>query len=269
MDPEKKLEFVLSTIGPMARHTIPYLAPILGGTTPDRGELLGSGVYCQLDGHRTIVTASHVLRDGLTRFEYLAASIRAEDQRPVMIHGWSRYDHATDLAILDLPDDFPGSDEPLFWPEERIDSDGGQLSTDFLFLHGFPGLRSQLIPLPIEPRVVSRSLPYGVMQRLDNLPESLEPYQFAMDFDITPSQSERGSPEEDLFDEHRGPRGLSGSPVWRIGASGRKRGEWSPDLAQLVGIVTHWDQGAKLLIATKASKILELATIEAVATTKG
>jgi hypothetical protein len=269
MDPEAKLEFVLATIGPMARYTFPYLAQIFGGKTRDHGDALGSGLYCQLEGHRAIVTASHVLRDGLRQFEYLAVSVRGADNRPVMLHGGIHQDHAADLAIIDVPDDFPSSVELQFWLEERIDIEGDRLSTDFLFVHGFPGVRSRSIPLAIDSRVVSRSLPYGVMQRLDDLPGSLAPYQFAMDFDITHCQAERGRPEEDLFEELMGPRGLSGSPVWRIGASGRKRGEWSPECAQLVGVVTHWNQDSKLLIATKASKILELATIKAAVMTTG
>jgi hypothetical protein len=93
---------------------------------------------------------------------------------------------------------------------------------------------------------------------------------FSASFGTIPNhcRAERGSPDGDLFDEHRGPGGLSGSPVWRIGASGRKRGEWSPELAQLVGIVTHWDKEARILIATRASKLLELTTIHAAARTK-
>jgi hypothetical protein len=80
-----------------------------------------------------------------------------------------------------------------------------------------------------------------------------------MDFDITHCQAGQGSPEGDLFDPHKGPRGLSGSPVWRIGASGRKVANWSPAWAQLVGIVTGWNEQKRVLVATRASKLLELA----------
>src|SRR5258708_15319821 len=52
-----------------------------------------------------------------------------------------------------------------------------------------------------------------------------------------------------------GPFGLSGSPVWRLGASGKRVSEWTPECSQLVGVVTHWDKENKILIATQASKI--------------
>ena len=205
MRTEEKLRFVLSTIGPMARHTFPYLAQIFGGNSPERAEPLGTGVYCQFDGRRTLVTAGHVFHDGLAEFDYLAASTHAEDKRPFLIHGSWRQSQVTDLAILDLPEDFPSSDELLFWPEERIDRENDLLSTDFLFLHGFPGVRSRSISIPIDSRVSGRSLPYGVMQRLDDLPEGMETHQFAMDFDIARCQAEQGDPEKRLFEAVRRP----------------------------------------------------------------
>ena len=56
---------------------------------------------------------------------------------------------------------------------------------------------------------------------------------------------------EDVVDPH----GLSGSPVWRIGVSGRSSRDWSPNDSLLVGIVTQWHPDEKVLIATSTEKL--------------
>jgi hypothetical protein len=121
----------------------------------------------------------------------------------------------------------------------------------------------------------------------------LEPHEFALNFwaepDFFPEFDTNGPGREtriedwsELFRSDQGitpggalpgqrPRGafgLSGSPVWRIGAAGRSIKDWTPEWGQLVGVVTRWDEQERVLVATKATKILELATIESATTTK-
>jgi hypothetical protein len=271
MERERKIEFVLSTVRPMAAFTFPFLAQLYRGKTSHEGEALGSGLFCELNGGAVIVTAFHVVLEGLANSGYLAVSGQTGDNRPYEIYGQVRRSHATDLAFLPLPDDFPREADVRYWPENRIDIDADCLSSDFLFVHGFPGVRSRSFPLPVDARVRSTSLPYGVMQRLDDLPDELSPHQFAMDFDITHCQPEdERLPEPELFDDLalQGPRGLSGSPVWRIGASGLRIAEWAPQCARLVGVVTGWNPEKRVLIATRASSLLELASASPSATTK-
>ena len=57
----------------------------------------------------------------------------------------------------------------------------------------------------------------------------------------------------------RGAGGLSGSPAWRIGAPGRPIQDWTPAACELVGIVTDWNRAHRVLIATSAAKLLDLA----------
>lgn len=107
----------------------------------------------------------------------------------------------------------------------------------------------------------------------DFLPdEFLQPHEFAIRFEFEPSfvvgenpteASEAdwrevfGEREKSFHERSLGAYGLSGSPVFRIGASGRKMGEWSPELSRLVGVVTKWDIDQKILIATSSAKLLE------------
>jgi hypothetical protein len=91
---------------------------------------------------------------------------------------------------------------------------------------------------------------YGAMQRLENVPQDLRQHQFAIDYDPAGMVNETGV-TEDLVDPH----GLSGSPVWRIGVSGRSSRAWSPSDSLLVGVLTHWRPDEKVLVATSAKKL--------------
>ncbi len=259
MELEEKIRFALSTLKPMAERTLPFLCQVLGTNDRRDGELVGTALRCILGGRRVIVTASHVLNDGFQRFNDLAVSVGHGERAQLFIPVEMRSDEEADLAICDLPEHFSVPEGCSFWPEARIDPTLERLSTDYLFVHGFPGVRGRPWVMPGDSRVMSKSLPYGVMQRLDDLPPDQAPFQFAMDFESTRTHSDGGSPEADLFNEPHGPRGLSGSPVWRIGASGRRAADWNFDWCELVGVVTRWSQPDRLLVATKATKVLELA----------
>jgi hypothetical protein len=88
------------------------------------------------------------------------------------------------------------------------------------------------------------------MQRLENLPHDLASLQFAVEYDPVGMVNETGA-AQDLVD----PLGLSGSPVWRIGVSGRSPNEWKPTDSLLVGVLTQWRPDEKVLIATSTAKL--------------
>jgi hypothetical protein len=146
-----------------------------------------------------------------------------------------------------LPEDYPCPDE-RFWPSAHIDRSLDKLATDYLFLHGFPGTASY--PSLLLGGVVNTSLPYGAMQRLENLPPDLQSFQFAVEYDPDGMVNEVGA-ARDLVDPH----GLSGSPVWRIGVSGGRSREWKPGDSLLVGVLTQWRPDEKVLIATSTEKL--------------
>lgn len=88
------------------------------------------------------------------------------------------------------------------------------------------------------------------MQRLENLPPDLKHYQFAVEYDPAGMVNEAEA-AQDLVDPH----GLSASPVWRIGVSGRSSREWKPTDSLLVGILTHWCPDEKVLLATSTEEL--------------
>src|ERR1700722_515074 len=241
-----KREFILSTIPRMAEYTFPYITSVIGVSDLNGGEHVGSGLRCILDGRRAVVTAEHVIQRAI-RYPAGMAISTGFGKKPFLVHGEIRVDAIRDIAVYHLPPDYPDDvDDVKFWAQDRIDESDDRLSTDYLFVHGFPGKRSRFLALG--PGVFSKSLPYGAMQRLEALPSDLRSDQFALDFD--PTNMHSLDAETDFAVD---PHGLSGSPVWRIGLSGRSAAEWKPELSLIVGFLTQWRPAEKVIVASRAS----------------
>jgi hypothetical protein len=249
-----KHEFILSTVRRMAQYTFPYLTSVIGVVDERTGRHLGSGLRCILRGHRVVVTALHVIEAAAQEPRGFALSA-GYGFPPYLVAGNIRTDALGDLAVYYLPDDYPADREDIsFWPEERIEPSSPRLSTDYLFVHGFPAERSRFFSLLSG--VASKSLPYGVMQRLENLPPGLAQYQFALDFDPANMKLQSAAGQTDAFVN---PHGLSGSPIWRTGISGGSAEAWTTELSLVVGFLTQWRPDDKVLVATLASRLMETA----------
>lgn len=202
-----------------------------------------------------------------------------------------------DLAIYYPSSRFPLGEQKRFWSGDRIDRDPKSILGDYLFVQGFPQRDSRFTTLGGN-AIASESLAHGAMVRYreadispdereqfdkelpeyEFLPEGLlQPHQFALDFWFEPdhvlgpeSGTKMAEDWSEVFEEAeeeqsvapgqkvRGAFGLSGSPVWRLGASGMSSRQWTPECSQLVGVITNWNSEAKILIATSASKLLEV-----------
>ncbi len=243
---QEKEAFVRSALSAMAQHTFGFICSVIGISESTMGRHYGSAFRCKLNGRRAILTALHVLEEAKQEPLGLAIST-GYGQPPYVVHGPVNIDPFADMAVYFAPDDYPCPDA-AFWPSARIDHALDKLATDYLFLHGFPGHASY--PSKLLGGVVSRSLPYGAMQRLHDLPPNLQPFQFAVEYDPAGMVTETGA-AQDLVDPH----GLSGSPIWRIGVSGRASSEWKPSDSLLVGMVTQWRPDEKVLIATPTDKL--------------
>jgi hypothetical protein len=247
---EAKIRFVLSTVPRMAQYTQPYIASVIGVEDTRTGKHVGSALRCILAGRCAIVTAWHVIDRAMSYPDFAVSA--GYGKAPYVVHGELHKDESGDLAIYFLPEDYPpGTEKMAFWPENRIDRTMDRLASDYLFVHGFPSMQSVFSDRCAG--VVSKSLPYGAMQRLEDLPNDLKSFQFAVDFSTSQIRDEAGQCKE-LPDPH----GLSGSPVWRIGASGRSARAWTPEWSLLAGIITQWREDAGILVATSASRLDDL-----------
>jgi len=250
MEIGEKIQFVQKALTQMAPYTHPFIASIVGDNVDlERGPHVGSGFRLSAR-RRCIVTAAHVASEARDTFGRVGVSA-ARGSPPILIKSTpDLVDEERDLAVFFVGDDYP-AELIDFWPSTRIDHDEAKLSTDFLVVHGFPGVRSRFSALANQ--LVNASLPYGVMRRDDDLPRDLQEFQFAMDFNPENFRDPTGR-LADWLD----PRGLSGSPVWRIGASGTRIDEWTPELSTLVGIITQWRPDERIIVATKAQALVDL-----------
>lgn len=243
---QQKEAFIRRALPRLAQHTFPFVSSILGVVDQATGRHFGSALRCRLDGRRAILTAFHVI-DAARKDPLGLAISTGYGKPPYIVDGSVNIDPVADLAVYFLPADYPCADEEFF-PPSRIDRSRDRLSTDYLFVHGFPGTSGY--PSRLLDGIINQSLPYGAMQRLENLPQDLQPWQFAIGYDPVGMANEMGT-AADLVDPH----GLSGSPVWRIGVSGRTTLEWEPENCLLVGILTQWRPDERVLIATSTEKL--------------
>jgi hypothetical protein len=144
------IEFVKRTVSPMAAFTSPFVSSIVGILSAEKGEHVGSAFRCILAGRRVLVTAKQVFDQAAS--SPLGAGWTSERGRPP-----ARLPEApslvgpTDLAafVLDRPPEGEGID---WWREDRIDTDIEARGHDYLFLQGFPGVRSRFLFGELHPR---------------------------------------------------------------------------------------------------------------------
>jgi hypothetical protein len=288
----EKSEFALSTIRPMAEFTLPCVTQVIGVLDEHQGEFLGTSLYCSLDGRQAVVTAAHVLREARASGKYDSlAFTRGSEQAPGIVAGLIHYFDEFDLAIYRPERDFFIGGDKSYWPEERIERTIAPAKTDYLFMQGFPARFARFSTLL--KGGVSESLSLGAMMRLEvgeestqgqppsvgaDLPRGLlQEHEFAFDFSPDsnfidePGQPLSESDQEDWREiftpgdgmtlpgqKRAGAFGLSGSPVWRVGASDHPIQSWNPQACQLVGIVTSWNPEWGVLIATSSAKLLQV-----------
>jgi len=269
MDLTSKLAFLRNEALPrMAEATFPYVASIFRVLDPQTGVHEGTALRCILSGRRCLATALHVLEGAAGGAAGIAVSA-GYGRPPHWIEGPIYFNRVADVAILALPDDYPDDLGLLrFWPEASTEPASSLRFSDYLFVHGFPCELSKAVPLG----VANRSFPYGAMEMLesDGLPSSLEPGQFGIHFGL------QGIPGilSEALPWVTNPKGLSGSPVWRLGLSGRTKSSWSPEDCRLVGVVIAcWDgpelNGHHFLLATDYARLLEIGARSRLETSQG
>jgi hypothetical protein len=242
------VDFVKTTVRPMAEYTFPYVTSVVGILDETEGQQVGSGLLCVLEGRRCVVTAYHVVLEA-KQCAMGAGFVSRRGAPPLPLDDVPFLASSSfDLAVFFLRDR-DVTDLRLFWPENRVDVVAERRSTDYLFMHGFPGERSRFSFGALH----NRSLPYGVMERDDDLPDSMRACEFAMDYDPRFLLREAGGNADLVL-----PFGLSGSPVWRIGAREGSLDQWTPAASLLVGIVTRWNADKRVLLATGADSLLEM-----------
>ena len=226
------------------------------------------------------------------------AFARGSGEPPAVVAGKIVYRDDYDLAVYLPSRDFPAGAQKVFLPEDRIERGSDAWARDYLFVQGFPrrfsrfttlggeALVSETLAYGAMMRYQEKDIPAEERAQFDrDLPgyeflpgDLLQPHQFALHFAVEPASfldpggvgpERRVSIIDDWSEvfrsgdtlpgqKSRGAFGLSGSPVWRIGAAGRPIRDWTPRQSRLVGTVTHWNEDHRVLIATAASKLFDV-----------
>jgi hypothetical protein len=261
------VDFIKEAVNRMESYTLRFLTPIIAVEGPRSGRHVGSGFYCMASGRPSLATAWHVIEEARSHPSGTVGISMPRDhegrREPIPV-GFNVVVSPEvlkwDVGVFPLPDDFPMIDPECLWPEDRIVEDPEELDRDYLFFNGYPKLRSSnRSAIPGGGPISYRPLGYGTMRRLaedeGGLPSDLGDFEFAMNFGIDP-EWEPEPADRALFEREDGPSGFSGSPVWRLGLSGRSRAEWEPERhARLAGVVTKHVLERRLVCATHAREL--------------
>jgi hypothetical protein len=233
----------------MRETTRPYVASIFRVFSPTEASLEASGAYVQLRNRTYLITNQHVA--AALKTHSLAHQL-ADDEHGVRItNPFQALSYPVDIAISRIDDEIWRSykNEKQALPVWRLAQEHKPMQHELLFLMGFSGERSYYSK-SLE-YVFSTATPYSTQE--SQLPQPFDPeVSFALLFStghaIAVDGKRRGLPN---------PAGFSGSLVWNTKAvesmvAGR---EWTPEQAQVTGIVWGWDTTNACLLATRVEHV--------------
>jgi hypothetical protein len=231
-----------SVVRSMKSHSAQFITPISFNHGNDAGSANGTGWYIRLFGATYLVSAQHVMRElagwSLAHFP-CETSEGNRFTNPTQALSWPE-----DLAVSRIDKGIWSSASKKALPVSRLSDPPAfsETSGELLFVQGFPGTSSYFSTLGNT--LISGSLPY-LTQRSPLPARYTEGLHFALHY-----------PEGELHDENGAvaslpdPRGMSGSPVWRLNLDWSRPDQWTPEAATVCGVLIDWDDKAFAIAAT-------------------
>lgn len=231
----------------MQEYTKKFVTPISLAIEYDYGELLGTGNYVDLRGQKHLLTNEHVAKGVLLHslaHQFLNSDTVFRASNPFQV-----FTQPLDVAVSVIDENIwrHVQHNSAALPEEKWAIVHTPVKGEILFFKGFSGERArfhfghlftqatsygvQEVPLPAEDR------------RLNSR------FHFALDYRpalATPINGDtRGLPL---------PTGFSGSLVWntRFVELREKGNAWTPDCAEVTGLVWGWPPSRACIVATRA-----------------
>ncbi|MDX2287220.1 MAG: hypothetical protein NW217_00145 [Hyphomicrobiaceae bacterium] len=233
----------------MREYVMPVVTPISRVITNEEGEHLGTGSYCVFGNTAYLLTNEHVaaeLAHGSLGHQFFGSDEVFRLQNPFV--AWP---HPEDVAasVINRAVWEAVKHQAQAVPEVRFATRHAPVASELLFLAGHAGQRSKfLFGTLYAPGTayLSQEEALPADSRCDAI------HHFAVPYRPDLAQTARGEKAE-----LPPPPGLSGSLVWDTKAvaclmEGR---EWSPDLAEVTGIVWGWPSSEGCLIATRVEHI--------------
>jgi hypothetical protein len=236
----------------MQDHCMRYITPISHAVEHEWGALEGTGAYVEFEGRRLLLTNEHVLRDWETR-QFAHQFHGCEDVFKLRGPPLALEKQPVDCAVYVVEDEIwkmrPHSAVAV--PPQRISRKHEPLPGELLFFAGYPEKRSK----SLYRNLISRATRL-VTQELPTSPiPDLHANYFLLNYSPGKTQSVDPANAIELSDPH----GLSGSFVWntrRVECHVQNR-EWSPDLAQVTGLLCRWDSPTSTVMAVRIETVLD------------
>ena len=221
------------------------------------GLLVGSGLFVNILGECSLITAGHVVRKAQC-YEPAVYHRRSDNLPPgpywlpgIVLgipekEGEKTDDRRGDLGALRVhPSQLQDSViKPLPIVPYLISGDGTStnLGRDLLFCHGYLSEKSR-----------PSGLAAGMMLMRGNFLAQEAPCtwkHFDPEVHFAVAFMSNSPPTN--------PYGLSGSAVWQTNTYGRDLAEWSPEQARVVGVVTVWHPDSKTIVVTRIEVVRRL-----------
>lgn len=232
----------------MKTHCLPYVTPVSREISETEGTLEGSGAYIEFSGKRLMLTNEHVLREWQRR-KFAHQFYGCEDvfrlAAPLGLES-----HPVDAAICEISEPLwqGRSHQAEMVSASRLAVRHDPVPGELLFFCGFPQQRSQFL----FDHLASRATPLLTQELRSAAADDIHQNYFLM-----PYVPERTQPAEPGGVPLSTPPGLSGSLVWntrRVECMNQNR-QWSPDQAQVTGMLCRWDSAISAVYAVRVEVI--------------
>lgn len=228
-----------------------YITPISNAIDDDWGALEGTGAYIEFAGKRLFITNEHVICAWNTRqfgYQFHGCEDVFRLSAPLALEG-----HPVDLAVCMIDDEVWGSHPHTAEavPTARFAERHQFVPGELFFVAGYPEKRSK----SLYKNLISRATRLVTQERPVSPPPDLHGNYFKLAYAPEKAQSVDPANAVTLTDPH----GMSGSPVWntrRVECHAQKR-PWSPELAQMTGVLCRWDSPTSSVIAIRIEVVLD------------
>jgi hypothetical protein len=235
----------------MQGHCRRYVTPISHAVEYEWGGLEGTGGYIGFGGKRLLLSNEHVLRDWETRqfcHQFHGCDDVFKLDKPQALEP-----HPVDSAVCVI--------ENKIWemrrhsaevvPVKRIAERHKPVPGELLFLVGYPQQRSK----SLYRNLFNEALQLTTQEPPDSPIPDLHPNYFLLAY--SPERAQSVDPANPVTLSN--PHGLSGSLVWntrRVECLAQNR-EWSPDLAQVTGLLCRWDSPTSTVMAIRIEVVVD------------
>jgi len=239
----------ISVASEMRQHVLPFTTPISIALSNDHGEHHGSGTYIESNNKKFLITNEHVSR--ASNNHQLTHMFWGSDNVYGIQNKWSSLDSPIDTSICKISQETwnHNSNQALAVPIERFASKHEPEDKELLFFAGYSGDRSKFYfghLFSAGTPLLTQEIPIP-----ENTNEADEKYHFALPYKPDKAVSVDGTGELPR------PPGFSGSVVWdtkRLACIKNDR-DWSPEMAEITGIVWGWPSSQACILATKVEHI--------------